>query len=84
MTMIRMSRMCESLEDRTPSEKRHRICATLSHFKDRKAAIKILSLEYEINNIGEKKAIKWLANIFGVFEDEISDSAHNWMTWEKE
>ena len=77
--MIRLSRMCESLEDRTPSEKRHRICATLSHFSDRKAAIKILSLDYEKNNIGEKKAIKWLANIFGVFEDEIADSAHSWL-----
>ena len=79
MTMIRMSRMCESLEDRTPSEKRHRICATLPHFEDRKAAIKILSLEYEMNNIGEKKAIKWMAKILGVFEDEIEDAAHSWM-----
>tara|TARA_A100001201_G_scaffold112786_1_gene96612 strand:- start:75 stop:1583 length:1509 start_codon:yes stop_codon:yes gene_type:complete len=71
--------MCESLENRTPSEKRHMICATLPHFEDRRAAIKILSLEYEMNNIGEKKAIKWLANIFDVFEDEIEDSAHSWL-----
>ena len=79
MTMIRFSRMCEALEDRTPSEKRHMICATLPHFKDKKSAIKILSIDYEKNNIGEKKAIKWLANMFDVFEDEIQDSVYTWM-----
>jgi len=79
MSLARMSRMCESLENVSPTKKRHIICATLSHFSDKATAVKILSREYEVNNIGEKKAIKWLAKIFDVFEDEIEDSSYTWM-----
>ena len=79
MSMIRFSRMCESLENETPNRKRHLICSTLSHFNDRQTAISILSLDYTPNNIGEKKATKWLAKIFEVFEDEIEDSTYRGM-----
>jgi|TARA_R100001463_G_scaffold42066_10_gene88411 DNA ligase-1 len=71
--------MCESLENETPTRKRFLIHSSLSHFSDRKDVISILALEYAQNNIGEKKAIKWLAKIFDVFEDEIEDSAYRWM-----
>jgi len=79
MTMIRFSRMCESLENETPTRKRFLIHSSLSHFSNKKDVISILALEYAQNNIGEKKAIKWLAKIFDVFEDEIEDSAYRWM-----
>ena len=81
MSMTIMSRMCESIENVTPTRKKEIISATLSSLstKDRIAMIKILSMEYDNNNIGEKKAIKWLANIYNVFEDEIEDEAEKWL-----
>ena len=64
MNMITMSRMCESIEHCTPTKKKEIISSTLSSLstRDRTAMIQILSLEYNNNNIGEKKAIKWLSS----------------------
>ena len=79
--MITMSRMCESIEHCTPTKKKEIISSTLSSLstRDRTAMIQILSLEYNNNNIGEKKAIKWLSSMFNVFEDEIEEEAEKWL-----
>ena len=79
--MTILSRMCESIENVTPTRKKEIISATLSSLStnDRIAMVRILSMEYGNNNIGEKKAIKWLAEIYNVFEDEIEDEARKWM-----
>ena len=81
MSMTIMSRMCESIENVTPTRKKEIISATLSSLstKDRIAMVKLLAMEYDSNNIGEKKAIKWLANIYNVFEDEIEEEAEKWL-----
>ncbi len=81
MSMTIMSRMCESIENVTPTRKKEIISATLSSLstEDRIAMVKLLAMEYDRNNIGEKKAIKWLANIYNVFEDEIEEEAEKWL-----
>ena len=81
MSMITLSRMCESIENSTPTRKKEIISSTLSSLStsDRIAMIKILAMEYDNNNIGEKKAIKWLSNIYNVFEEEIEEEARKWL-----
>ena len=79
--MITFSRMCESIENVTPTRKKQVLSSTLSSLSsiDRTTMVKILSLEYDNNNIGEKKAIKWLASMFNVFEYEIVEEAEKWL-----
>ena len=81
MSMITFSRMCESIENVTPTRKKQILSSTLSSLStaDRTTMVRILSLEYGNNNIGEKKAIKWLASMFNVFEDEIVEEAEKWL-----
>lgn len=81
MNMITMSRMCESIENVTPTRKKEIIASTLSSLStsDRITMVRILALEYANNNIGEKKAIKWLSEMFNVFEDEIQEEAEKWL-----
>ena len=40
--------------------------------------MQILSLDYPINNIGESRAITWIANALGVFEDEVESAVSIW------
>ena len=81
MKMIAFSRMCEALEDSTPTRRIKTIASTLSSLdtSDRELLVNILCLDYNMNNIGEKKAVKWLAEMYGVFEDEIIEESHKWM-----
>ena len=50
----------------------------LSSFSDKSTVIKILSKDYPINNIGSKRAITWVSEAFGMFEDEVLGVAHTW------
>jgi len=70
MTWEKASRLLEATENGIPTTIVKRIATDLSEF-DAPLFLKILSLDYESNNIGLSRAKKWLANIFDVFEDEI-------------
>lgn len=78
MSLMKFARMCESLEELVPTAKQLNINRSLSSFKNKSDVIKILALEYKINNIAKKKAVKWLSESFGVFEDEILDHKNIW------
>jgi len=78
MTLAIFARMCEVLEYQTPTMKAATISASLSSFSDKALAIMILSQEYPTNNIGKTRAIVWVANALGMFEDEIEDAVHTW------
>jgi len=78
MTLMKFARMCESLEELIPTAKQLNINRSLSSFKNKSDVIKILALEYKINNIAEKKAVKWLSETYGVFEDEILQYKSMW------
>ena len=70
MTWEKASRLLEATENRTPTNIVSKISADLEEF-DTPLFVKILSLDYEINNIGLARAKKWMASIFDVFDEEI-------------
>ena len=78
MTLAKFSRMCEALESITPTNKTAMINTSLSTFSNKSLAIKILSLEYPSNNIGGKRAVTWISNAMGLFEDELEGSIYTW------
>lgn len=78
MTLTRFARMCEALENQTPTMKCFTINESLSSFGNIEDVVEILAIEYPNNNIGEKKAIKWVANALGVFESEVLRQKDIW------
>ena len=78
MTLARLARMCEMLEFQTPTEKVEIISNSMSSFSCKETLINILSMEYPTNNIGKKRAIKWIANVMGIFEDEVENYTSIW------
>ena len=78
MTLAQFARMCEVLENQTPTNKAITISQSMSSFDDKPNLIGILSLEFPINNIGNKRAMTWIANALGVFDDEIEQYTHAW------
>ena len=58
MTLSRFARMCEVLENN--NGKADIIEESLSAFTDVQSTLKILSLDFESNNIGSKRAVRLL------------------------
>ena len=78
MTLTRFARMCEALESQTPTRKCFTINESLSSFDNIEDVVEILAIEYPNNNIGERKATKWIANSLGVFESEVNRQKDIW------
>ena len=78
MTLTRFARMCEAFEEQTPTRKCSIVDESLSSFSAIDDVVEILAIEYPINNIGEKKAIKWIARCLGVFESEVIRQKDTW------
>ena len=78
MTLAKFARMCEILENQTPTQKAETISTSLSGFSDKVRTIQILSLEYPVNNIGSKRAITWIASALGIFEEELESEIYTW------
>ena len=78
MTLARFARMCEVLENQTPTLKAKTIAQSMSSFEDKANLIGILALEFSINNIGNKRAMTWIANALGIFDEEVVEYVHAW------
>jgi len=78
MTLANFARMCELLEDQRPTDKVTTISESLSSFDSKHLVINILSIEYAVNNIAESRAMTWIANALGLFEDEVKTSVYTW------
>lgn len=78
MTLAQFARMCEVLENQTPTEKARTISESLSSFKHKGQVIFVLSAEYANNNIASKKASKWIQEALGLFEDEVNNAVYTW------
>ena len=78
MTLEKLARMCEVLENQTPTMKVNTIVGAMPSFDDKARLMYILSMEYNINNIGNKRAITWIAESLGLFEDEVESAVHTW------
>ena len=72
MTLIRFARMCEALELQDSTTNKIRIIdESLSSFTNPKTVIDILSLNLEVNSIGNKRAVTWIANALELFDEEV-------------
>jgi DNA ligase-1 len=71
--------MCEAVEqqDRT-TEKIRIIDESLSSFTNPQLVLDILSLNIDSNNIGNKRAVTWIANSLQMFEDEVKTQTSMW------
>jgi len=78
MTLAKFARMCDVLEYQTPTLKARTISNSLSGFSNKEITMKILSLEYPTNNIGSSRAVNWISNALGMFEEEVKESLHIW------
>ena len=72
ITLIQFAKLNEAIEQSSGSTLK---IATLKRawptFSDKETLVKILCLELPPNNIASKKAIKWVAKAYGVYDDEI-------------
>jgi ATP-dependent DNA ligase I len=79
MTMMKLARMCEALENAsTTTRKIEIIRESIRAFDRPQLVLKILSNDLESNNISRVRAITWLAKMFGIFEDEIQAQEDTW------
>lgn len=79
MSLIRFARMCEAIEQQNRTTDKIRILdESLSSFSNPNVVLDILSLNLETNNIGNKRAVTWIANSLQMFEDEVKSQAGMW------
>tara|TARA_R110002050_G_scaffold11800_4_gene39356 strand:- start:219 stop:1748 length:1530 start_codon:yes stop_codon:yes gene_type:complete len=79
MTLIRFARMCEALELQDSTKNKIKIIdESLSSFSNPKIVIDILSLNLEVNSIGNKRAITWIANALELFDEEVKAEEEIW------
>ena len=72
--------MCELIERQTPTKSRETLAQSFSSFSDEgEMVIRIICEEYSSNNIGIKKARKWIALAFGIFDEEVEEAEYAWM-----
>ena len=75
MTWENMSRLLEASDRTTPTEQIKQINRALTvsftDTNDKISLLRILAQDYPTNNIGVSKAIKWMASIFDLFNDEM-------------
>mgnify|MGYP003110505613 CR=1 FL=1 len=71
-TWATMSRLLEATVDLRPTQQIHAISKYLTEEEaDVVSIVELLALDYNVNNIGTPKAIKWIAKTFDIFEEEI-------------
>ncbi len=78
VTLAKFARMCDVLENQTPTNKINTIVGAMPAFEDKGRLMYILAQEYEINNIGNKRAITWIAEALGLFEEEVDNAVYTW------
>ena len=79
MTLIRFARMCEALELQDSTKNKIKIIdESLSAFSNPRIVIDILSLNLEVNSIGNKRAITWVANALELFDEEVKAEEEIW------
>ena len=79
MSLNRLARMCEAIEqqDRT-TDKIRIIDESLSSFSNPKIVLDILTLNLEPNSMGNKRAVTWVANALELFVDEVKAEEETW------
>ena len=76
MTWARFARLNEAIEGLTPTASIVQIKRAWDLFDDKDKFVSLLTKEYPKNNLGNKKAIKWITKAYGAFDDEIEQYAN--------
>ena len=76
MSWINFCRMNEAIEDLTPTGSIGVIRRSWDDLPEKDLVASLLTMEYPQNNLGKKKAIKWITKHYGVFDDEIENYAN--------
>tara|TARA_R110000824_G_scaffold372145_2_gene562247 strand:+ start:9062 stop:10606 length:1545 start_codon:yes stop_codon:yes gene_type:complete len=71
MSWINFCRINQAIEELTPTASISRIKNSWDTFDDKETLMSLFAMEYPMNNLGQKKAIKWISEALQVFEDEI-------------
>lgn len=80
MTLISFARMCQAVESKSSTDDIANIInKSINNFSSKDTLIKILCEYYDSNNIGIKRAYTWIANAFGIFEEEIKSAEYSWL-----
>ena len=62
------------MERQTPNKNIERLVYDWHSFSDKEILIQLLTLDYPVSNIAERKAMKWLAKTLEVFDEEIKQA----------
>ena len=73
---IRFARLNQAIEDLSPTASIVQVKRAWELFEDKEAIISLLTMEYPMNNLGTKRATKWITNAYGAFDDEIESYAN--------
>ena len=76
MSWINFCRMNEAIEDLTPTASIGVIRRSWDDLPEKDLVASLLTLEYPQNNLGKKKAIKWITSHYDAFDDEIEQYAN--------
>ena len=71
MSFGQFARLNQTIEHRTPTSTIQQISKSWDDIEDKITFIQILDMAYPMNNLGNKKAIKWVTQALGVFEEEV-------------
>ena len=73
MTWAVMARMLEATDQMIPTQQIGMISRSLDNFENKGLVLSILDKDtLQANNLGLAKAMKWVAKIFDIFDDEVS------------
>ena len=72
MSWINFCRLNQAIEGLSPTAAIVQMKRSWDSFENKELFVSLFTDEYPINNLGTKKAIKWVSNFYEVFDDEIN------------
>jgi len=80
MNLTSFARLCQAVEYKTSSDDVATVInKAMKGSSNKDLLVKILCEYYPTNNIGIKRAYSWIANAFGIFEEEIKSAEYSWL-----
>jgi len=76
MNWIEFSKMNEAIEHISPTRKAAHLGQEWNNISSKVDTVKILAMELPPNNLREKKAMKWVTEVYGIFDDELEGEVY--------
>jgi DNA ligase-1 len=71
MTWINFCRLNQAIEELTPKQSIRIIKQSWDDFSNTETLVSLFAMEYPMNHMAERKALKWVVEALEVFEDEL-------------